>query len=121
VDQCVASFGAVSKVSPTTASTMSSVNAVAGVAAIAALHDVLVMAEMLRHLDLQPGLEHSFGHPSQQPVRADQVHALRASALDQLRSELLVRTISDVVVRHIGPSRPSHALSQQADPHTPMI
>lgn len=91
--------------------------AIARVAAVAALARVLVIAQMLAHLDLKPGLQHPLGEPGQQPVGADQVDPLAASLLHQLRHELLIgawrvrrRRRAGIVHRrlgHIGPSWPS--------------
>jgi hypothetical protein len=60
--------------------------AVAGVTAVAALGGVLVIAEILRHLDLQAGLEHPLRQARQQPIRADQIQPFPSSLLDQMRS-----------------------------------
>ena len=61
---------------PISVSTVLRPHPVAGVAAVAADRIVLVIAEMLRHLLLQRGLQHPFGQLVQQPVRADQLDAL---------------------------------------------
>jgi hypothetical protein len=94
--------------------------AVAGVAAVAGLRGVLVIAEMLRHLDLQAGLEHPLRQARQQPIRADQIQPFPSSLLDQLRSQLLIRTIVDAVIGHAGPSQPSSRSACQTDPVTPL-
>jgi len=41
---------------------------------MAALHGVLLIAEVLGHLDLEPGLEHPLRAIDQHPARADQTH-----------------------------------------------
>jgi hypothetical protein len=46
---------------------------------------MLLIAQMLTHLSLERGLQHSLGEPAEQPVGADQLHAL----LPGLRYELL--------------------------------
>ena len=65
-------------------------HSVAGVAGVSAHWVVLVIAQMLRHLLLERGLEHLFRQPGQQPVRTDQVDALGAGLLHQLLSHALL-------------------------------
>ena len=52
--------------------------AVARVPAVTALRRVLRIAEVLFHLDLEPGLEDLLGELTQQPTRPDQVDTLVA-------------------------------------------
>jgi len=51
---------------------------------------MFVVAEMLRHLSLQPCFEYVLGQPGQQTVRAQKIHAFIAGTFHQLFSKLLV-------------------------------
>lgn len=64
--------------------------AVAGVGSVSAGRLVLVVAEMLRHLRLETGLQHVLGQAAQQPTWPDQIDAILAGTFHQLLSELLV-------------------------------
>ena len=102
------------------------------VGAVAAGRVVLGVAEMLIHLDLQAGLEDLLGEITQQPSRADQIDALRASPRDELLRNRLIQSTFIVVVggrchhRHIMVChclsfRPNHDDSAfQARPVTPL-
>jgi len=56
---------------------------VPGVATVTALDSVFLIAEMLIHLDLQPGLEKLLRELPQQAVRADQIDPISSGLLDQ--------------------------------------
>ena len=51
---------------------------------------VLVIAQMLRHLLLERGLQHLLGQPGQQPARAHQVDTLGAGLRNQLLGHALL-------------------------------
>ena len=66
--------------------------AVTRVTTITAFDRVLVVAEMLTHLDLEPRLEHPLRQIREQPARPHQTHPIDPSLLHQLRRELLAGT-----------------------------
>ena len=54
---------------------------------------MLLIAEMLIHLDLETGLEDLLGEIGQQPVGADEVLALSACSVDELFGQRLIRPL----------------------------
>jgi hypothetical protein len=66
---------------------------VARVPGVAALDSVTLRAEMVGHLDLQPGLEHLTHERGQQPVVASQLDAVMAGAIDELGCPLAHRRL----------------------------
>ena len=103
------------------------------VGAVAAGRVVLGVAEMLIHLDLQPGLEDLLGEITQQPSRADQIDAFGACSCDELLRDRLIESTVIVVVGgrcrhhhimvcHCLSFRPNHVGSAcQARPVPPFI
>jgi len=61
---------------------------------------------MLRHLSLEPGLQHIIGQPGQKPIRAYQLDAIVLATFDQLPSKLLESRQPCCRLSHI-----SHCLS----------
>jgi hypothetical protein len=57
------------------------------VTTVTALDRVLLIAEILVHLALQPGLEHLFRELTQQPVQADEIDPIGPGLFDQPLSD----------------------------------
>ena len=63
---------------------------VAPVPRVAARRVVAFVAEMLRHLRLETGLQHVLGQPAQQPAGTDKLDPLASGTFHQLFSKLLI-------------------------------
>ena len=64
---------------------------VAAVAMVAAIRSVLLIAEVLVHLDFQAGLEDLLGQPGQQTARPDQIDPVGTRLLDELLGQRPLR------------------------------
>ena len=90
--------------------------AVAGVARPSALQSVALIAQMVCHLDLKPGLKHLAHQPRQQAAVAGQLHTLGAGTLNQKLGPVLHRRlISGLIRRH----RRHILISHRHDPSRP--
>ena len=84
--------------------------------ATAALRGVLRIAEMLFHLDLQPGLKDLLGQNCKQPIRTNEVPTVISRLIDELLGH---RLIQPLLVRIFRPCRHRHIMIGHGCPSFP--
>jgi hypothetical protein len=65
---------------------------------IATSRRVLLVAKVVIHLDLEPGLEHLLGQAGQQPARTDEIDPVSTRPVNQLLGQRPVRPLLIVVL-----------------------